>query len=61
MYFIPNVNSIIQDLTYEFDVKKVTEDQVPLNRERTAPSSREDYLYMKVDRNIDRNIEIYVL
>ncbi|KMT07473.1 hypothetical protein BVRB_6g150910 [Beta vulgaris subsp. vulgaris] len=36
-----------KDPEYEFDVKKEIDDQVPLNGEKTAPASGEDFLYMK--------------
>ncbi|KAL2937425.1 Meiosis-specific protein ASY1 [Bienertia sinuspersici] len=38
-----------KELEYEFDVKKETDDQVPLplNGDKTAPGSGEDYMYMK--------------
>ncbi|XP_021733912.1 meiosis-specific protein ASY1-like [Chenopodium quinoa] len=32
---------------YEFDVKKEIDDQVPVNEEKSAPASGEDFLYMK--------------
>ncbi|KNA19113.1 hypothetical protein SOVF_064250 [Spinacia oleracea] len=36
-----------KDSEYEFDIKKEIDDQVPVNEEKTAPGSGEDYLYMK--------------
>jgi len=52
--YIPNCSSVhfcrikLQDSEYEFHVKEETENQVPLNGNKAALGSGEDYMYMKV-------------